>query len=82
MYPGKWAAENPEKPAVIMADTEAVLTYGQLEDRSLRLANHMRAAGLVKGDHIAVMAENRFEIVEHCGPRCAPVGSSLWSTHT
>ncbi|GAA1529534.1 MULTISPECIES: AMP-binding protein [Brevibacterium] len=64
MYPGKWAAENPEKPAVIMADTEAVLTYGQLEDRSLRLANHMRAAGLVKGDHIAVMAENRFEIVE------------------
>ncbi|GAA1873674.1 AMP-binding protein [Brevibacterium marinum] len=64
MYPGKWAAENPDKPAVIMADTDAVLTYGQLEDRSLRLANHMRAAGFEKGDHIAVMAENRFEIVE------------------
>lgn len=64
MYPGKWAAETPDKPAVIMADTDAVLTYGQLEDRSLRLANHIRAAGLVKGDHIAVMSENRFEIVE------------------
>lgn len=64
MYPGKWAAETPDKPAVIMADTGAVLTYGQLEERSLRLANHMRAAGLVKGDHIAVMAENRVEIVE------------------
>lgn len=64
MYPGKWAAETPDKPAVVMADTDAVLTYGQLEDRSLRLANHMRAAGLVKGDHIAVMSENRFEIVE------------------
>lgn len=64
MYPGKWAAESPDKPAVIMADTDAVLTFGELEDRSLRLANHLRAAGFAKGDHIAVMAENRFEIIE------------------
>lgn len=35
MYAGKWAAENPDKPAVIMADTDAVLTFGELEDRSL-----------------------------------------------
>lgn len=64
MYPGKWAAKNPDKPALIMADTEAVLTFGELEDRSLRLANHLRSIGLEKGDHIAVMAENRFEIIE------------------
>lgn len=64
MYPGKWAAQNPDKPALIMADTDAVLTYGELEDRSLRLANHLRSKGFEKGDHIAVMAENRFEIIE------------------
>lgn len=64
MYPGRWAAKHPDRPAVIMADTEAVLTYGELEDRSLRLANHLRSTGLQKGDHIAVMAENRFEIIE------------------
>ncbi|WP_209325364.1 AMP-binding protein [Brevibacterium renqingii] len=64
MYPGRWAAQNPEKPAMIMADTEAVLSYGELEDRSLRLANHLRSSGVAPGDHIAVMAENRFEVVE------------------
>lgn len=64
MYPGRWAAKNPDKPAVIMAGTDEVLTYGELEDRSLRLANHLRAMGFDKGDHIAVMAENRFEIIE------------------
>lgn len=64
MYPGRWAAENPDKPAVIVADGDAVLTYGQLEERSLRLANHMRSLGFATGDHLAVMAENRVEIIE------------------
>lgn len=64
MYPGKWAAQTPDKPAVIMADTGAQLSYAQLEERSLRLANHFRAAGLGVGDHVAVIAENRFEIIE------------------
>lgn len=64
MYPGRWAAENPDKPAVIMADGDAVLTYRELEERSLRLANHMRSLGFAAGDHLAVMAENRVEIIE------------------
>lgn len=57
MYPGKWAAMNPDKPALIMADTEEMITYAQLEERSLRLANYMRSIGFEKGDHLAVMAE-------------------------
>ncbi|GAA4391914.1 acyl-CoA synthetase [Brevibacterium pityocampae] len=64
MYPGKWAATTPDKPAVIMADTGETLTYAELEDRSLRLANHFRALGLQPGDHVAMIAENRMEIIE------------------
>jgi long-chain acyl-CoA synthetase len=64
MYPGAHSAQHPDKPALIMADTGAVLTYAQLEERSLRLANHFRGLGLQPGDHLAVVAENRFEIVE------------------
>ena len=64
MYPGVHAATHPDKPAVIMADTGQALTYQQLEERSLRLANHFRSRGLVPGDHVAIAVENRFEIVE------------------
>ena len=64
MYPGVHAATHPDKPAVIMADTGQALTYQQLEERSLRLANDFRSRGLVPGDHVAIAVENRFEIVE------------------
>lgn len=64
MYPGPYAQKNPDKPAMIMADTQQVETYAQLEERSLRLANHYRTSGLQRGDHVAVVAENRFELVE------------------
>ena len=64
MYPGVHAASHPDKPAVIMADTGQALTYQQLEERSLRLANDFRSRGLVPGDHVAIAVENRFEIVE------------------
>jgi fatty-acyl-CoA synthase len=64
VYPGAHAVANPDKPAVIMADTGQTLTYQQLEERSLRLANAFRDRGLVPRDHVAVVAENRLEIVE------------------
>ncbi|WP_029088136.1 acyl-CoA synthetase [Brevibacterium album] len=64
MYPGAHAAQHPDKPALILADTGAVLTYAELEERSLRLANHFRSLGVLPGQHLAIIAENRFEIVE------------------
>ena len=76
MYPGKWAAMNPDKPALIMADTEEMITYAQLEERSLRLANYMRSIGFEKGDHLAVMAENRIASASARSPPAQPLKRS------
>ncbi|MFE6165266.1 acyl-CoA synthetase [Streptomyces sp. NPDC056486] len=55
MHPG---AYDPARPAVVTADGTRTLTYGQLEERSLRLADHLRAAGLRRGDHFALLCDN------------------------
>jgi len=64
MYPGVHAAEEPERPALIMAGTGEVLTYGDLDRRSLRLANALRAAGHGPGDVVALLASNTLEAFE------------------
>ena len=38
MYPGTWARQTPDKPALVIAETGDTLTYAQLDERSLRLA--------------------------------------------
>jgi fatty-acyl-CoA synthase len=61
MYPG---AYDPARPAVVTADGGRTLTYGQLEERSLRLADHLRAAGLRGGDHLALLSDNDPRVLE------------------
>jgi long-chain acyl-CoA synthetase len=66
VYPGKWAQEYPDKPAVIHAESGETISYRELDDRSNRLAQLMRARGLQPGDHAAVFLENHlryFEVV-------------------
>ena len=66
MYPGHWSKETPDKPAVIMGGSGETVTYRELDDRSNRLAQLMYAAGLRRGDHIAIFMENHpryFEVV-------------------
>lgn len=58
MYPGTHAAVDPDRPAVSVAGTARTLTYGQLEDRSRRLANVLRAVGLGEGDVVALLTDN------------------------
>jgi fatty-acyl-CoA synthase len=58
MYPGTHALRTPDKPAIVMAATGQQVTYAELEDRSLRLANWLRSIGLRRGDVIAVIADN------------------------
>jgi len=58
MYPGIHAAIHPDRPAIIMTGSGHTVSYAQLEDRSLRLANWFRQAGLQPGDVIALLSDN------------------------
>ena len=64
MYPGTWAATTPDKPALVMAGSGRTLTYAELDDRSLRLARHLLARGLARGDVVALLSDNTPEAYE------------------
>ncbi len=66
MYPGRWAKEFPNKPALINAATGATVSYRELDDRSNQLAQLMWDSGLRRGDHVAILMENHacyFDVV-------------------
>ncbi len=64
LAPRAHAAVTPDKPAVIIAETGESLTFGELEDRSRRLAEVLRGAGLHPGDHLAVVIGNHLRFLE------------------
>ena len=66
MYPGKYAATQPNHPAVIMAGSGETITYGELEARSNRLAHLLRKRGLGRLDHYSIYMENHARYVECC----------------
>jgi long-chain acyl-CoA synthetase len=70
LYPGTWAARTPDKPAIIMAESGASVSYAELEDAANRLSQLFRRAGFEPGDHIAFCMENR--------PEYFPI---LWGAH-
>jgi len=60
-----WHAEHtPDAPALVMAESGEVATYADLDDRSRRLAQALRARGVATGDHIAVLMENDRRFLE------------------
>ncbi len=52
------AQKSPDKPALIYGNGEFVETFGELEQRSRRIAHLLRKAGLQPGDGIAVYLAN------------------------
>jgi len=83
VHPGVRASSEPSR-AVVMAGSGAVVTYGELEERSRRLAQLLRAAGLRPGDHLAVLLENHpryfdvFWAATRAGLYCTPI--NYWPT--
>jgi long-chain acyl-CoA synthetase len=63
-HPAAHAASRGDRAALIMGASGEVLTYRQLDDASNRVARLLRAAGLVRGDHVAVLLTNRREWYE------------------
>jgi len=62
MYPGAHAQQDPDRPAVIAAEDGTVLTYRDLDDASMRLAQLLYADGLRPEQHIAFLSTNRLEV--------------------
>ena len=83
MYPGHWGQVAPDRPAVVMAGTDDVVTHGQLDERSTRLARVWQNAGLRPGDGVALLMENQLRFLEvvwaalRSGLRVTPVNRYL-----
>ena len=62
---------NPARVAVVMGGGE-VLTHGELADRSMRLAQMLRARGLQVGDRVAAILGNSpsYSVVAWAARRC------------
>ena len=69
-FPGHWAAERPDHPAIVMARSGETVTYAELDDTANRLAHWFRSLGLQAGDHVAFCMENR--------PEYLPI---MWGAH-
>ena len=61
MYPGEHATTMPDRAAAIRSDTGEALTYRDLDARSNQLAQFLHTKGLRRGDHMALLMENRLD---------------------
>ena len=64
LYARRYAKEEPDRPAVVMATSGRTLTYREYEERANRVAHLLRDAGLKRGDHFSVFMENVPEMLE------------------
>jgi long-chain acyl-CoA synthetase len=64
MYPGEYAEQHPDQPALIMAGSGEALTFAEFETNANRLAHLYREAGLRRGDHVAFFVENHIRFFE------------------
>ena len=56
------ADAGPDRLALVAPP--ARLTYGQLDERATRLANHLAGLGVAPGDHVGIHSMNRAEWIE------------------
>ena len=61
---GNVRTTDTHRVAAVMTGTGETLTYGALEERSLRLAHQLRDLGFRRGDVIALLADNSPRVFE------------------
>ena len=62
-YPGRWAVEFPDRPAIVMTGSGETMTYGELDAEANRISRLFRSLGIQAGDHVAFCMENRIEFL-------------------
>ena len=67
MHCGKYAVENADQAAIIMAESGDMLTYKALDQRTNKVAHLLRSLGLKRLDHYAIFMENHLHYAELCG---------------
>ena len=82
VHPAAHARERASAPALIMASSGDVVSYGQLEERSNRMAHALRAHGLATGGHVALLLENNRAYLRRPGPPSAAASTTRPSTAT
>ena len=68
MYAREHALHHPDQAAIIMGTSGETVSFGEYEARCNATAHLLRAAGLKRGDHIAVFMENQPRLLEIKGP--------------
>ncbi len=58
MYAARHAEAHPDKPAIVMASSGDVVTYGEYESTANQFAHLLRDTGLLRGDHMAIFMDN------------------------
>lgn len=58
MHPITHAATRPDHPAIVMAGSGETVSYRQLDETANRFARLLRARGLSRDDHFALLMEN------------------------
>ncbi len=66
MYITEWAAKQPDKTAILIAETGKSRSYAELEAMSNRAAQLYRATGLGFRDHMALLIGNCVEFYDVC----------------
>jgi acyl-CoA synthetase (AMP-forming)/AMP-acid ligase II len=69
VYPGAFIETQPEKPALIMANSGFTQTFAELDAAANQVSRMLRSAGVQPGDHVAICMENHdrfFEIIWGC----------------
>ena len=83
MHPVTHAQTRPDHPAIIMAASGETVTFGEMDDYANRFAQLLRARGLERGDHFAVLMENNAHYLQvvwgsqRAGTMLVPISTRL-----
>ena len=83
MHPITHAAAKPDHPAIVMAGSGETVTFGEMDETANRFARLLRAKGLARGEHFALLMENNalyLQLVwgsQRAGTMMVPVSTRL-----